>query len=97
MDLSLIKIIETLNFDAVQESITSLKDKGTDLERIKSSIERVLRTKALEFGRSDIPVADVEAFVKFVIGLAEKDIGVSKENDKDNSIFLFLGDFFESF
>nr|CAD2158861.1 unnamed protein product [Meloidogyne enterolobii] len=86
MDLSLINIIETLNVDAVQESITSLKDKGTDLERIKSSIERVLRTKALEFGRSDIPIVDVEAFVKFVIGLAEKDIGVSKENDKDNKI-----------
>lgn len=58
------------------------------MERIKSSVERVLRTKALEFGRSDIPVADVEAFVKFVIGLAEKDIGGSKENDKDNSIFF---------
>ncbi|KAL7072574.1 hypothetical protein ACQ4LE_008048, partial [Meloidogyne hapla] len=86
MDLSLIKIIETLNVDAVQESIISLKEKGTDLERIKSSIERVLRTKALEFGRSDIPIVEVDAFVKFVIGLAEKDVGINKENDKDNKI-----------
>lgn len=81
MDLSLIKLIETLTFDDVRKSITSLKDEGKYLEHIKSSIEHVLRTKARKSGHWDISV-DVEAFVKFVLGLVEKDVFVSEEYNR---------------
>ncbi|KAF7634780.1 hypothetical protein Mgra_00005813 [Meloidogyne graminicola] len=88
MDLTLVKVIDTLNIDAVQESIITLKDKGNDLERIKALIERILRTKALEFGCSTISIDKVDDFVKFVIGLAERDVnGIVVNNEKDNSLY----------